>query len=445
MLQLVFLEQFHRPEVATRFPVRPILLYAGAMSDATDQRLADQYEAYPYPRRDPRDEAKRLIVGSPSHLREIDHWIFGAVRPASRPLRALVAGGGTGDATVMLAQQMARLNRPGQVTWLDRSTAALAIARGRAEARGLDNIAWAQRSLLDLPGSGLGPFDYIDCCGVLHHLPDPAEGLRALLSVLAPGGGMGLMVYAPHGRTGVYMMQEALRRLAPPEDSPQQRLDIARRVMKHLPDTQWLKHNRNFDDHINGGDAGLYDLLLNPRDRCFTVPEFHALLAEAGLRVTCWVEPIRYDPAPLLPDPKLRARLEAMDITERAALAEALAGNMAVHIVYCVRADDPVRRPDPGAEDAVPVCREIDGETLMRGIRPDGTLTVTFDGLRIPLALPPLASAILPLIDGHRAVGQIAAILAARGTKPEAFAKAWRQTFTALERINRVLLAAPAA
>nr|WP_294504323.1 class I SAM-dependent methyltransferase [uncultured Rhodopila sp.] len=414
------------------------------MTDAIDQHLAEQYEAYPYPKRDPRDEAKRLIVGSPSHIREIDHWVFGAARPASEPLRVLIAGGGTGDATIMLSQQMTRLGRPGTVTWLDRSAAALATARGRAEVRGLANIVWDQRSLLDLPRSGLGPFDYIDCCGVLHHLPDPAEGVRALLSVLAPGGGMGLMVYAPHGRTGVYMMQDVMRRLAPPWQPPQQRLDIARRVMKHLPETQWLRHNRYFDDHINGGDAGLYDLLLNPRDRYFTVPQLEDLLGGAGLRVTCWVEPIRYDPAPMLPDPKLRARLEGMDVTERAALAESLAGNMAVHILYCVRSDDPVRQPDPDAGDAVPVYREMDGETLVKGIRPDGTLIVTFDGLRIPVTLPPLASAILPLIDGQRNVAQIAAVLAARGIKAEAFVMAWRQTFAALERVNRVLLAAPA-
>jgi SAM-dependent methyltransferase len=419
------------------------MLYSPGMTDATDQRLAGQYEAYPYPRRDKRDEAKRLVVGSPSHLREIDYWIFGAARSASLPLHALFAGGGTGDGTIMLAQQMTSLGRTGQVTWLDRSAASLAIARGRAEARGLQNIVWEQRSLLDLPGSGLGPFDYIDCCGVLHHLPDPAEGLRALVSVLAPGGGMGLMVYAPHGRTGVYMMQDAIRRLAPPEEPPQQRLDIARRVMKHLPETQWLRHNRNFDDHINGGDAGLYDLLLNPRDRAFTVPEFAGLLHDAGLRVTCWVEPVRYDPVPMLPDPRLRARLNAMQPTERAALAEALAGNMAVHIVYCVRADDPPHVADPSADTAVPVFREITGEALASGIRPDGTLPVNFDGLRIPIALPPLASAILPLIDGQRSVGAIGAILAGRGMKQDAFGTAWRQTFTALERINRLLLAAP--
>ncbi len=420
------------------------MLYSPPMTDATDERLADQYEAYPYPKRDPRDEAKRLVVGSPSHLREVDHWVFGATRPASQPLNALVAGGGTGDATIMLAQQMTSLGRPGQVTWLDRSAAARATAQTRAAARGLTNIAWEQQSLLDLPGSGLGPFDYIDCCGVLHHLPDPAAGLRALLSVLAPGGGMGLMVYAPYGRTGVYMMQDALRRLAPPDDPPQQRLDIARRVMKHLPETQWLRHNRNFDDHINGGDAGLYDLLLNPRDRAYTVPEFSALLREAGLEVTCWVEPMRYDPVPLLPDPKLRARIDLLDPTERAALAESLAGNMAVHIVYCVRAGTTVQRADPNDADSVPVLREVTGEAMARAVRPDGTMPVTIDGLRIPVALPPMATAILPLIDGVRSVGQIGSILADRGIKPDVFAKTWQQTFAALERINRLLIAAPA-
>ena len=321
----------------------------GAMTDATDARLAEQYEAYPYPRRDPRDEAKRLIVGSPGHLREIDHWVFGARRPASRPLHALIAGGGTGDATIMLAQQMAREGRAGSVTWLDRSAASLRIAQARAAARGLDNIVWEQRSLLELPGSGLGPFDYIDCCGVLHHLPDPAEGLRALLSVLAPGGGLGLMLYAPHGRTGVYMLQEALRLLAPADEAPAARLDVAKRVMRHLPETAWLRRNGFLDDHVNGGDAGLYDLLLNPRDRAFTVRELHALLAGEGMEVTCWVEPARYDPIPLLPDPRLRARVEALDPIDRAALAETLAGNVSAHIVYCVRRDERVERADPMA------------------------------------------------------------------------------------------------
>jgi SAM-dependent methyltransferase len=418
-------------------------VYAAAMTDATDARLAAQYETYPYPRRDPRDETKRLIVGSPGHLREIDYWVFGARRPAAQPLHALIAGGGTGDATIMLAQQMAREGRAGSVTWLDRSAAARKIAQARAETRGLDNIVWQQRSLLELPGSGLGPFDYVDCCGVLHHLPDPAEGLRALVSVLAPGGGLGLMVYAPHGRTGVYMLQDALRLLASADEPPAARLDVAKRVMRHLPDTAWLRRNGFLDDHVNGGDAGLYDLLLNPRDRAFTVHELRALLAAEGLAVTCWVEPARYDPIPLLPDPRLRTRIEALDPTDRAAVAEALAGNVSAHIVYCVRQDAAMGRADPLAADAVPVLRELTGTELANGIAPDGTITFVFDGLRQPVALPPLAPAILRLVDGRRTVGEIAAALAERGTPADAFARAWAATFGALERLNRLLLAAP--
>jgi SAM-dependent methyltransferase len=384
------------------------------------------------------------VVGSPSHLREIDHWVFGASRPASRPLRALVAGGGTGDGAVMLAQHLASAGRPGTVTYLDRAAPAMEIARARVAARGLDNVQWEQRSLLDLPGSGLGPFDYIDCCGVLHHLPDPAAGLRALVSVLAPGGGLGLMLYAPHGRTGVYMLQDALRLLAPAEEPPPARLDAARRVMRHLPATAWLRQNPYFTDHIQGGDPGLYDLLLNPRDRAFDIPALFALLAGAGLRATCLVEPMRYDPTLFLPDPKLRARIAPLDSVARAALAEALVGNMATHVVYCVRAADPDLARDPMAPDAVPVAREMPAPELAAAIRPDLSLAFNFSGLRVPVPVPALAPAILRLIDGTRSVGAIAEELAARGTDATAFARAWRATWDTLSALNRILLAPPA-
>ncbi len=411
------------------------------MTDATDARLAAQYEAFPYPARDPADEARRLVVGSPSHLREIDHWVFGAARPRSRPLRALVAGGGTGDGAIMLAQQLATAGRLGQVTYLDRSKAAATVARGRAQARGLE-IAWHEGSLLDLPGSGLGPFDYIDCCGVLHHLPDPAAGLAALLSVLAPGGGLGLMVYAPHGRTGVYELQEALRLLAPEEERPAARLDTARRVMRHLPESAWLRRNTLFADHLTGGDAGLYDLLLNPRDRAFSVPAFHALLNAAGLAVTAWMEPMRYDPAIYLPDAKLRARIALLPPIERAALAEALCGNMSTHVVYAVRQVERPAPPDEVALSAVPVMREMAGDELARHIRPDGTLPFLFDGLRVPVPLPGLTGAILRLVDGQRTVAEIGAGLAGR-VGPDAFLRAWRATYEPLSALNRVLLAPP--
>lgn len=412
------------------------------MTDAADAALAVQYEAYPYPQRDPREEAKRLIVGSPSHLREIDHWIFSAARPASRPLNALVAGGGSGDATVMLAQQMASAGRAGCVTWLDRSAAARQVAGARVAARALPNVVFEEGSILDLPGGGLGPFDYIDCCGVLHHLPDPAAGLRSLVSVLAPGGGVGLMVYAPHGRTGVYMVQDALRLVAPPDQAPRDRVEIAKRLWRQLPETNWLRRNPWITDHVKGGDAGIYDLLLNPRDSAFTVPALAALVAQAGLEIRCLVEPFRYDPDSFFTDPRLRERIATLDPVQRAALAEAAAGNMGIHIAYCVRAGQAPPAPawdDPGA---VPVLRELDGTKLAATIPADGVLRIAFDGLKVPVALPRLAQAILARVDGRRSIGAIGDELAEKGVSREAFAKDFAAVAHAMERVNRLLLAA---
>lgn len=416
----------------------------GAAADPLDAGLAAQYEAYPYPQRDPADERRRLVVGSPSHLREIDYWVFGAARPQSQPLHALIAGGGSGDGTIMLAQQLATAGRPGRVTYLDRSQAASAIARARAAVRGLTNIEWHAGSLLELAASGLGPFDYIDCCGVLHHLPDPEAGLDALLAVLKPEGGLGLMVYAPYGRTGVGPLQEALRLLSSVEEQPTARLVAAKRLLRHLPESAWLRRNPYVGDHLEGGDAGIYDLLLNPRERTFTIPELARLLDRAGLRIVALIEPMRYEPATWLPDPKLRALAAPLDSTSKAALAEAVTGNMSTHIAYCVRKGSTVALPDPMDPAAIPVMREISGPDLAKHIRPDGTMSFLFDGLRALVPVPALAAAILALVDGKRSLAEIAASFATRGIADAQFRRAWAETFATLSSLNRLLLAAPA-
>ena len=405
------------------------------MNDRADATLARQYEVNPYPGRDPIDESKRLILGSPSHMREIDYWGFAARRPASDWIRVLVAGGGTGDATVMLATHLERAGRPGHLTHLDRSAPALDIARARVAVRGLETrVTFVQGSLLE-PRDQL--FDYIDCCGVLHHLPDPTVGLAALVAMLAPKGAMGLMVYAPHGRTGVYMAQDALRHLAPATAPMPARIDAARRLLKHLPEGAWLRQNRSVTDHIAGGEAGLVDLLLNPRDQAFTIDRFLALLAGAGLTPTCLLEPLRYDPDAYLPDPKLRAAASGLDPIARAALAEAVSGTMSTHVVYCRRATEMLPPPDPLAATAVPVIREGTGEALAAAIRPDDTWPFTSEALNTAVALPRLARPILRAIDGIATVAELAARIGS------GFDRAWPPLFAKLNAANRLLLAAP--
>ena len=116
---------------------------------------------------------------------------------------------------------------------------------------------------------------------------------------------------------------------------------------------------------------------------------------------------------------------------------------MSTHVAYAVRAADAPLTPDPMDPAAVPVAREVPAAELARNIRPDGTLPFLFDDLRVPVALPPLAGAILGQIDGVRTVAGIASALQARGTGPDAFARAWRATYDALVPVNRILLAAP--
>src|SRR5512134_220209 len=113
--------------------------------------VRQQYELLPYPARDPREEAQRLIEGSPSHLLELNHYLYAGARDFSRPFRALVAGGGTGDGLIMLAQHLADRKTPAEIVYLDLSTASRAIAEERAKVRGLGNIRFMSGSLLDLP------------------------------------------------------------------------------------------------------------------------------------------------------------------------------------------------------------------------------------------------------------------------------------------------------
>ena len=278
-----------------------------------------QYEALPYPARDPRDEAIRLVTGTPSHILEINHYLFSGRLNFIRPFRALVAGGGTGDACIMLAQQLVDRRCPGEVVYLDLSTASRQVCEARAKARGLRNIQFLTGSLLDLPSMNIGQFDYIDCTGVLHHLPDPTAGMQALASVLHPEGGIGVMLYGEYGRSGVYPLQQMLQTLAPLSMALEDRLAMAKRLIRFLPTTNLFRRNPYLNDHVTGGDAGLYDLLLHSCDRAFTVPEIGRMTAASGLRVVAFLEPVRYEPATYMSDPVIARQTSSLPLIERAA------------------------------------------------------------------------------------------------------------------------------
>src|SRR5690242_19675411 len=80
----------------------------GAPSPALPSRMAtperdpvrDQYEAFPYPPRDPARELEQLRATVVSQLGLVNHVAWGGARAMGAGFRVLDAGCGTGDNTV---------------------------------------------------------------------------------------------------------------------------------------------------------------------------------------------------------------------------------------------------------------------------------------------------------------------------------------------------------
>ncbi len=294
------------------------------------------YERYPYP---PDGAAAGYpVFAAMDYVRHV----FWPERDGVDGLRVLDAGCGTGHTVVRLARDF-----PGvQVTGMDLSEASLGVARERARREGVgDRIRFCHGSI-EAP-TAEGPFDYIICAGVLHHLPDPLAGARRLAGLLGARGGMGLMVYATHGRQAVYLLQELLRRIARGAELDQ-RISLARELVQGLPPSHPYQPAR-WSEHDWQGDAGIADLLLHPHDVSFTVAGLQELIAQAGLRLERWFAPPAYEPERYLAPGPLQFLLSALPADEKPRVAELLHGNMTQHRCFVTAAASrPLRLPPVG-------------------------------------------------------------------------------------------------
>lgn len=308
--------------------------------------VKEQYESFPYPPRDPADELKRLITSVPASLLAINHHCFGGRKDFRSGFRCLVAGGGTGDSTIFLAEQLRHYDA--EVVYLDLSGASREVAEARARVRQLTNISWVTASIMELPKLGLGEFDYIECTGVLHHLESTEDGLRALNAVLRESGAIFLMLYGKYGRQSVYDMQTLLRSYLPAGLGMREKIQMTRHLLNGLPKSNSFIRDLtawNFEIAESGfGDAGLYDLLLHSQDRCFDVPGVYALAQSAGLHVLSFAwRADAYDPLNHLDNGSVRGLVGTMDLRQRQALAELLVGDIRMHEFFLAR------QPDRGA------------------------------------------------------------------------------------------------
>jgi len=180
-------------------------------------------------------------------------------------------------------------------------------------------------------------FDLIICTGVLHHLVEPDVGLSALRSVLKPDGAMNLMVYAPYGRDGVYMMQEYCRRLGV-GTSPEEIGDLMT-VLRYLPEHHPLLATQGGSRQFPNADA-LADAVLNPRDRSYSVSQLFDFVERNGLQLCRWYWQAAYLPqCGFVSSSPHASKLSALPEREQYIEMELLRGRMANHSFVAHRND----------------------------------------------------------------------------------------------------------
>ena len=392
--------------------------------DSLDNHLPDvrsQYEALPYPPCDPQDDRKRLVLTWLEDLPMINHYCFAGKQSFKHGFRALVAGGGTGDATIFLAEQLRHTNA--EIVHLDMSQASIAIAQERARIRGLSNIQWIHDSLLNLPrltAQGLQPFDYINCSGVLHHLAEPDAGLQALRSVLKSTGSIGLMVYAAAGRTGVYQMQSLMRLVNENVNAggdEQRKITNTRDVLASLPASNWFKRSEDLHHDHKMGNAGIYDLLLHSQDRAYSVGElFDWLEVQNGFHLQ--FSDVQRGRSPYLPHmvlgskpPAMAAALRQRPLRQQYEMAELMSGSIITHSLYLTPSASSVAAyGDPAAIPFFyhePLTGEIAAKVFGSQRGKPFLLQHQHSGVQLMVNPGKYGAQILRLMDGNRSFGQI--------------------------------------
>ncbi|RTK92912.1 MAG: class I SAM-dependent methyltransferase [Rickettsiales bacterium] len=311
------------------------------------KQVQDHYLDYPYPMRNPEDDKVRLLKVYGDYLGEINHWLFEGKKDFTKKFRVLIAGGGTGDSTVYLAEQLK--DTDAEVVYLDFSKNSMDIAQKRAEYRGVkDKITWINDSIFNIPKLKLGKFDYITCTGVLHHLESPDAGLKVLADSLTEDGGMAIMVYAQYGRTGVYQIQDMLRMINQGVTSRQEEVKNGWAAVNALPNTNWYKRGADLlGDHINHGDIGMYDMFLHKQDRAYTVPQLYDFVENAGLNFVEYNSAhsrIMLKPETYFKDPEFLKKIKSLDEKTQAAICEIMCGSIIKHSFYVSKKKKPVAK-----------------------------------------------------------------------------------------------------
>jgi len=298
--------------------------------------VRDFYERYPYPR--PVDSLEKYrLRWEDLQRRRADYHLFWPARLYGEDHSILVAGCGTSQA----AKHALRWPEA-RVIGIDFSATSVRCTEDLKRKYNLSNLQVRQLPI-ERANELAENFDQIVCTGVLHHLPDPDVGLRALRGVLKPDGAMHLMVYAPYGRTGIYMLQEFCKRLGihATDEGIRDLISALRALPPGHPLETLLRDAPDFRQ-----EAALADALLHPQDRAYSVPQLFDFIKRGGLTFGRWIKQAPYTPhCGVLAHIPQASRMAQLSLAEQYAAVELFRGTMVRHSVVAYRDDSPVRLP----------------------------------------------------------------------------------------------------
>jgi SAM-dependent methyltransferase len=368
--------------------------------------VRDFYERYPYPRPVESLDNYRRLWQDPQR-RRADHHLFWPHKPYREEYSILIAGCGTSQA----AKHAVRWPEA-QVTGIDFSTTSVRCTEELKRTYDLNNLRVSQLPIEE--ASELGEtFDQIVCTGVLHHLTDPDAGLKVLRNVLKPDGVMHLMVYAPYGRTGIYMLQDFCRRLGiHAEDGEIKNLVSALALLPPgHPLENLLREAPDFRHEV-----ALADSLLHPQDRAYSVPELFDFIKRGKMAFGRWIKQAPYSPhCGVMAQIPQASRLIRLPPVEQYATAELFRGTMVRHSVVVYRDDRPAGAQQVSfAGDAwlnyVPI--RMPDTICVEDRLPPGSAAVlinqthTYRDLYMPINEQ--EKNVYDTIDGKRTIGEIA-------------------------------------
>jgi len=264
-------QQIEEPRAERK--VRDAIPALTSIDDSVSRAVRQQYEEMPYPR-----WIKTAPVAKPVaidwHLR--NRFPGAPIRSLAKRERldVLVAGCGTGQHSIESAQRYTGA----RVLAVDLSLASLSYAMRKSGALGLTNVEYRQADILKLGAFGR-TFDVIEASGVLHHLRNPGEGWRILLSLLRPGGFMSVGLYSAIARADV----RAARAFIAERGYRQSADDIrhCRQEMMALADGTPAKNVARYPDFFAVSECR--DLLFHVEEHQLTIPQIAGFLAENRL------------------------------------------------------------------------------------------------------------------------------------------------------------------